>query len=69
MLRLVTDTVLLCIARLQGAFASERGQTLAEYGLIITIIAVGTTVLGMIVFRDALVAGFNSASGCLDGSC
>ncbi len=47
----------------------ERGQTLAEYGIILTIIAVGLVGLALLVFRDALSAAFNTASGCLDGAC
>jgi Flp pilus assembly pilin Flp len=45
----------------------ERGQTLAEYGLIITLVAVGTTLLALIAFREDLITGFNSMSSCLTG--
>lgn len=48
---------------------SESGQTLAEYSLIITAIAVGLVLLAMLVFRDALADAFNLATACLDGSC
>jgi Flp pilus assembly pilin Flp len=47
----------------------EAGQTLAEYGLIITVIAVGLVLLAMMVFRDALAGAFNAATGCLDSVC
>jgi Flp pilus assembly pilin Flp len=47
----------------------ESGQTLAEYGLIITVIAVGLVLLAMMVFRDALAGAFNAATGCLDSVC
>ncbi len=47
----------------------ETGQTLAEYSLIITVIAVGLVLLAMLVFRDALADAFNAATACLDGSC
>jgi Flp pilus assembly pilin Flp len=47
----------------------ESGQTLAEYSLIITVIAVGVVVLGILVFRDTLAAAFNSTLPCLTGSC
>ena len=48
---------------------NESGQTLAEYSLLITIIAVGVVVLAMIAFRGALAGAYNAATGCLDGSC
>ncbi len=47
----------------------EDGQTLAEYGLIVTLIAVAVTVLALIVFRGALIDSFSAATNCLNGSC
>ena len=55
--------------RLASLFRSERGQTLAEYGLIVTVIAVGVVVLAMIAFRNDLIVGYNLMSSCLNGSC
>jgi Flp pilus assembly pilin Flp len=49
--------------------SDQCGQTLAEYSLIVTIIAVGTAVLALIVFRTSLTGAFNSVLSCLDGSC
>jgi Flp pilus assembly pilin Flp len=45
------------------------GQTLAEYSILITVVAVGLTLLAMLGFREALADAFSSATGCLDGSC
>ena len=47
----------------------SRGQTLAEYSLIVTIIAIGTTMLALIVFRNSLAGAFNAVLSCLDGTC
>ncbi len=47
----------------------DDGQTLAEYSLIITTIAVAVTILSVVVFRNALAAAFNSVIPCLTGSC
>ncbi len=52
-----------------GRLSTERGQTLAEYGLIMTLIAVAVVITGMVVFRGALVEAFNSATDCMNGSC
>ena len=57
------------LVRLHGLLGQERAQTLAEYGLIITLVAVGATVLGLMFFRNQLIFGYNSMSSCLNGSC
>ncbi|MBI5287799.1 MAG: hypothetical protein HY873_02375 [Chloroflexi bacterium] len=61
--------VLAAASRLRARAHDDNGQTLAEYSMIITVIAVGTVLLAMIVFRESLAAAFNSATGCLDGTC
>ncbi len=57
------------VLRLLGLLNQPRGQTLAEYGLLVTLIAVAVVVAGMLVFRNELVGAFNTSSGCLDGGC
>ncbi len=47
----------------------EKGQTLAEYGLIMAVIAVAVVVTAVTLFRGAIITAFNSATGCLDGTC
>ena len=49
--------------------SDEEGQTLAEYGLIMAVIAVVVVTTAVIFFREAIVSAFNSATGCLSGSC
>jgi Flp pilus assembly pilin Flp len=68
--RIMTSIALALFARMAAVRnRSESGQTLAEYSLIITAIAVGLVLLAMLVFRDALADAFNAATACLDGSC
>ncbi len=55
--------------QLQARVQDEEGQTLAEYGLIMAVIAVAVVVLAVTVFRNAIVDAFNSATKCLSGSC
>ena len=50
-------------------FPDEKGQTLAEYGLIMAVIAVAVVITAVTLFRAAIITAFNSATGCLDGSC
>ncbi len=54
---------------LQTRMQDEDGQTLAEYGLIMAVIAVAVVVIAVTVFRNAIVTAFESAVDCLDGSC
>jgi Flp pilus assembly pilin Flp len=56
-------------ARIHGLLLSQRGQTLAEYGLIMSVIAVGVVLPTLILFREELAGAFNSATGCLNGGC
>ncbi len=54
---------------LQARMSDEEGQTLAEYGLIMAVIAVAVVVTAVVLFRTAIITAFNSATACLDGSC
>jgi Flp pilus assembly pilin Flp len=68
---MLTSTLLrlMLAARTLVSPRDERGQTLAEYSLIITVIAVGLVLLAMMVFRDSLTGAFDAAAGCFDGTC
>jgi Flp pilus assembly pilin Flp len=54
---------------LQARAQDDEGQTLAEYGLIMAVIAIATVVLAVTVFRNAIVGAFTAATNCLDGTC
>ena len=71
-MRLINETLLRALTgwqNLQARLQDEKGQTLAEYGLIMAVIAVAVVVIAVIAFRTAIVAAFNGAIDCLDGSC
>lgn len=71
-MRLINEALLHLVVGLQGLrtrLADEEGQTLAEYGLIIAVIAVAVVVGAVIAFREAITGAFNSALDCLDGDC
>jgi Flp pilus assembly pilin Flp len=61
--------VFAAIRGLGDKLEDEEGQTLAEYGLIMAVIAVAVIVAAGVAFRDAIAGAFNDATGCLDGSC
>lgn len=67
--RIRTDGFPDLIAAVIAPRRNEHGQTLAEYSLIITVVAVGLVLLAMLIFRDALAGAFDSATACLDGTC
>ena len=69
---MIRDLMVRALAALRSIEArtqDEDGQTLAEYGLIMAVIAVAVVVAAVVAFRTQIIAAFNNASGCLDGSC
>ena len=71
-MRFVNEALLRLMAGLheiRARLADEEGQTLAEYGLIVAVIAVAVVVGAVIAFRGAIMGAFNSALDCLDGTC
>ena len=71
-MRLLNDALLRVLTgwhELQVRARDEEGQTLAEYGLIMAVIAVAVVVTAVIAFRTAIVTAFNGAIDCLDGTC
>ena len=50
---------------IEAKFQDEQGQTLAEYGLIMAVIAVAVVVAAGVLFRNAIIGAFNSATNCL----
>ena len=47
--------------------SDEKGQTLAEYGLIMAVIAVAVVITAVTLFRTAIIGAFNAATNCLSG--
>ena len=58
----VVGTVVRATAR------GEYGQTLAEYGLLLTLVAVGVVVPTLILMRTALAGAFTDVGNCLLGT-
>jgi len=63
------DVLLLAVSQLHGLLRRERGQALAEYGLVVALIAVGVVVPTVIIFRDALADVFATVGTCLAEGC
>jgi len=61
--------VLVAVQGLESKIKDEEGQTLAEYGLIMAVIAIAVVVAAVVAFRGAIVGAFNGATKCLSGSC
>ena len=65
----MTDLVLRVLLTLRGRGAqsrSEDGQTLAEYSLIISAVAVAVVIAAVLVFRGAVADAWNTATDCLN---
>ena len=50
---------------LSERFYSERGQTLAEYGLIMSVLSIAVVVLALTAFRGAIYQSFHDTMHCL----
>ena len=61
--------ILITLRDLQSRISDEEGQTLAEYGLIMAVIAVAVVAAAAVAFRGAIIGAFSSATTCLSGSC
>ena len=57
---------LLAMKRVENRLNDDEGQTLAEYGLIMAVIAVAVVIAAGVAFRGAISDAFNSASNCLN---
>ena len=70
-MQMLTSVALRILGTLQGmnTVQDEDGQTLAEYSLIVGVIAVAIVGIALVVFRDTLAQAFNSVVPCLTGSC
>jgi len=68
----VTDLIVRMFIAFQGIGARARddedGQTLAEYGLIMAVIAVAVVVAAGVAFRGAIIGAFNDAGDCIAGA-
>ena len=51
---------------LESKFQDEEGQTLAEYGLIMAVIAVAVVVAAGVALRGAIIGAFDRATSCLN---
>ena len=49
--------------------AGQAGQTLAEYALLMSLVAVVVVVLAVMTFRDSIATAFDSTSACLQTAC
>jgi Flp pilus assembly pilin Flp len=69
MLRSATDAFALAVLRVYVRLRVERGQTLAEYGVMVSVLVAFVTVAVLLVFRDAVAQPFSDLVSCFDGVC
>ena len=66
MLGRVSLSLYVCVQAALTRSRDEEGQTLAEYGLIMSVVAVAVIVAALAAFRDNIMGAFNLATDCLD---
>jgi len=64
---MLQDLALRVLVAIQSFGKDEEGQTLAEYGLIMAVIAVAVVVAAGVAFRSAIIGAFDGATSCLNG--
>ncbi len=69
MLKELVLRAFIALQNFESKVTDEEGQTLAEYGLIMAVIAIAVVVAAVVAFRGAIVGAFNGATQCLTGSC
>ena len=69
MLKNLALRVLVALQGIESKVKDEEGQTLAEYGLIMAVIAVAVVAAAAVAFRGAIIGAFKGATTCLSGSC
>jgi Flp pilus assembly pilin Flp len=57
--------LLFSLSSLASRSADEDGQTLAEYGMVISVVAVAAITIAVITFRDVIASTWNDAASCL----
>jgi len=63
---LLWEYVLAVTLEFRELVRDDRAQTLAEYSVILTVIAVGVITPTVILMRGALMDAFNSATDCIN---
>jgi Flp pilus assembly pilin Flp len=63
----IRERLFLLLGRVEAVLRASRGQTLAEYGLILTVVATVIVVTALTVFRLQLGDAFTNAGDCIDG--
>ena len=49
--------------------ADQAGQTLAEFAMLLSVVAVVVVLSAVTVFRDNVADAFDGVSGCFEGVC
>ncbi len=67
--RLISQAATVVRSRVFSVVRPERGQTLAEYGVLISVLAVFVVVIAVLGYADAITNVFSGMVSCLSGTC
>ena len=54
---------------LRCRLGDQVGQTLAEYALIMSLVAGAVLITSLVLFRDNIASAFDNSSSCIQGTC
>jgi Flp pilus assembly pilin Flp len=47
----------------------ERGQTFAEYGILVSLVAAGVVAIAVFLFAGAIAGLYDTVTACFDAAC
>ena len=66
---MLKDVLLRLLSALHTRLGDDDGQTLAEYAMIVSVVAVATIVIAVVGMRDTIATAIETAADCIKGSC
>lgn len=64
----IYENLLIAAKLFRAAINKDQGQTLAEYGLLLTLVAIGVVVPTLLLMRGALAGAYGDATDCILGA-
>ena len=64
----IWENALSAVVLQRALVRGDRGQTLSEYSLLLTLVGVGVVVPTVSLMRTALAGAFSDVAGCLLGT-
>ena len=63
----ICENLLIAATFIKAAVNKDQGQTLAEYGLLLALVAVGVVLPTLLLMRGALAGAYGDVTDCILG--